>query len=105
MLADMKKDPELDIHNRFYHLMVPYKNYLCIFGGTSNSGGLVNRAYRPVHCEIFLYDLMTNKWEEVKPTKLNRVEVSRRNHCGVNIGDRIIVYGGLNTCTQYLQDL
>ena len=46
------KDPD-----RSYHLMVPYKNYLVIYGGTSDTGGLVNRAYRPVHCEIYFYDL------------------------------------------------
>ena len=84
--------------------MVPYKNYLCIYGGTSDTGGLVNRAYRPVHCEIFFYDLMTNKWQEVVPKNLNRVESSRRNHCGAILGDWLIVYGGLNTCANYLSD-
>ena len=101
-MAEKDKNREFD---RFYHMMVPYKNYLCIYGGTSNAGGLVKRAYRPVHCEIYLYDLMKNKWEEVKPKNLDRVALSRRNHCGINIGDWLVVYGGLNTCTKYLDDL
>ena len=75
------KDPD-----RSYHIMVPYKHYLCIYGGTSDTGGLVHRAYRPVHCEIYLYDLHSNKWEEIIPKNLNRVETSRRNHCGSILG-------------------
>jgi len=85
--------------------MVAYKNYLVIYGGQSNNGGLCSRSYRPVHSEILLYDLMTNKWEEVVPKNLNRVEASRRNHCGVILGDWMIVYGGLNTSVTYLDDL
>jgi len=85
--------------------MVAYKHYLLIYGGQSHSGGLANRAYRPVHCEIFLYDLITNRWEEIQPKTLNRVEASRRNHCGAILGDWLIVYGGLNTCVNYLDDL
>ena len=97
--GENKNDPD-----RSYHIMVPYKNYLCVYGGTSDTGGLVNRAYRPVHCEIFLYDLLKNKWEEIVPRNLNRVESSRRNHCGAILGDWLIVYGGLNTCANYLSD-
>ena len=97
---EMKKD-----HGRFYHLMVAYKHYLCVYGGQSDTGGLVKRAYRPVHCEIFLFDLHKNRWEEVCPKNLNRVETSRRNHCGAVLGDWLVVYGGLNTCVNYLDDL
>ena len=78
---------------------------MCVYGGTSDTGGLVNRAYRPVHCEIYLYDLTKNTWDEVKPKALNRVDTSRRNHCGATLGDWLIVYGGLNTCANYLDDL
>lgn len=90
---------------RFYHLMVPYKNSVVIYGGQSSDGGLASRAYRPVHCEIFLYDFKTNKLEEVQVKNLNRVDTSRRNHCGAMLGDWLIVYGGLNTCVNYLDDL
>lgn len=94
-----------DMKDRFYHTMMPYRNYLCVYGGTSDTGGLVNRAYRPVHSEIYLYDLSSNQWEEIRPKNLNRVDTSRRNHCGDILGDWLIVYGGLNTCANYLNDL
>ena len=45
--------------------MLPYKNYLCVYGGQSNTGGHAHRGYRPVQSEIFLYDLLKNRWSEV----------------------------------------
>ena len=83
---------------RFYHLMLPYKNYLCVYGGQSNTGGHAHRGYRPVQCEIFLYDLLKNRWSEVKPKEFNRPKASRRNHCGAILGQFLIIYGGVNTC-------
>ena len=94
-----------EMKDRFYHLMLPYKKYLVVHGGTSDTGGLVNRAYRPCHSETYLYDLTTNTWEELRPKSINRIEASRRNHCGAILGDWLIVYGGLNTCATYLDDL
>lgn len=62
------------------------------------------RGYRPVHCEIFLYDLLSNKWEEIEPKVINRTEASRRNHCGAIIGDWLVVYGGLDPGVNYQND-
>ena len=58
-----------------------------------------------MNCDIFMFDLTTQQWHDVKVKDLNRVNTSRRNHCGALIGDWMIVYGGLNTCVQYLDDL
>ena len=54
---------------------------------------------------MYLYDIQTGKWDDIKPKNLNRVEASRRNHCGAVLNDWLIVYGGLNTCVNYLDDL
>ena len=85
--------------------MLPYKHYLCVHGGQSNTGGHAHRGYRPVQCEIFLYDLLKNEWSEVKPPEFNRIKASRRNHCGGIFNQFLLVYGGVNTCVQYLDDL
>ena len=36
---------------------------------------------------------------------MNRALATRRNHCGTILGDWMLVYGGLNSCVQYLDDL
>ena len=64
--AEDKSEAEQKLEDgRFYHLMLPYKNYLCVYGGQSNTGGHAHRGYRPVQSEIFLYDLLKNRWSEV----------------------------------------
>ena len=103
--SETEKDEFTKDNSRFYHLMLPYKHYLLVYGGQSNAGGLANRAFRPVHCEIFLYDLHSHRWQELIPKNQNRVIESRRNHCGAILGEWLIVYGGLNTCLNYLDDL
>ena len=100
----MEEEKSLCRH-RFYHLSLSYKNYLVIYGGQSSSSGAAARNVRPVHCDIFMFDLTTHQWHDVKVKDLNRVNTSRRNHCGALLGDWMIVYGGLNTCVQYLDDL
>jgi len=51
--------------DRFYHLMVPYKHFLVVYGGQNQDVGLAKNAYRSVHCEIFMYDLNSRLWQEV----------------------------------------
>ena len=104
--AEGHSEAEQKLENgRFYHLMLPYKNYLCVYGGQSNTGGHAHRGYRPVQCEIFLYDLLRNRWSELKPSEFNRIKASRRNHCGAILNQFLLVYGGVNTCVQYQDDL
>lgn len=78
--------------------MLAYKNYLVIYGGQSNSAAGNSKNVRPVHADIFMFDLQSHQWHELKVKDLNRVEGSRRNHCGAILGDWMLVYGGLNTC-------
>ena len=67
--------------------------------------GQGGRSVRPVHCEIFIFDLPTQSWKEIKVNNMNRALATRRNHCGTILGDWMLVYGGLNSCVQYLDDL
>lgn len=86
--------------------MLHYKHYLVIYGGQSSlTGSAVARSVRPVHSDIFMFDLTTKTWHDVKVKNSDSMVNTRRNHCGAILGDWMLVYGGIDTCIEYLNDL
>lgn len=76
-----------------------------MYGGQSNVGGKVETRYRPVQPDVYLFNILTHEFNLVEPLKYNRLLQSRRNHCAASFSKFMLIYGGLNTVMDFLDDV
>ena len=104
-MAQLGSESDLPDRGRYGHTMCGYhQHYLVMYGGQYEQAQDV-RYGRNLDREVRMFDVKKQTWEVVKTPLVYNGITLRRDHAAAIMGNRMIVYGGIDKMGNYLSDV